>query len=113
MYTVTNICGTTHANYNIAIKSDCPSGIKPTSRESGKIMVLPNPNTGSFRLILQSDQPQNVHYIITNLLGQKVKEFNAFSSKPTDINLNEPAGVYFISATTETGYWITKMDLVK
>ncbi len=67
------------------------------------LSVFPNPSQGSFTLNIASPEKENAVIVITNMLGEKVKEFTAITNTNTEIQLNTPPGIYFISATA--GKW--------
>jgi hypothetical protein len=67
------------------------------------IAIAPNPNKGSFTMNIQSDNNEEVQVEITNILGAKVKEFTATTNKEMNVTLDQPAGIYFISAITSQG----------
>ncbi len=65
--------------------------------------VFPNPGDGQFTLHISSASDEKVQLILNNLAGQKVKEISANTNQNTILDLNEPPGVYFISAVTAHG----------
>jgi hypothetical protein len=58
---------------------------------------------------LLSNNNEQAHIIITNIVGEKVKELTAATNNVVDIKLGEAAGVYFLSATTSTGTYVAKV----
>ena len=85
---------------------DCHLGIPvATGKGSDYISIFPSPNNGAFTINLSSNIIEDAHIIISNILGEIVKEFNIPSNKPAEIELHIPQGMYFISATTEHGKW--------
>ena len=111
-YIVTNGCGTDTATKVVAIKS-CPSRIASppsTSLKTGsQVTVWPNPNDGSFTLSLSSLTNEPAHITITNMVGDKVKEFTVATNTTVPVKLSTPAGVYFISAITGEGMYNAKV----
>lgn len=61
------------------------------------LSAFPNPNQGYFTLKLSSENQEDAQIIITSMLGEKIKEINTTTNKETDVQLNVPAGVYFLS----------------
>ncbi len=112
-YTVTNICGVSASvtyTVNVLAHSYCHTlvpGIAPVSDEA--LSVAPNPNNGSFTINLTSTVNEEVMVTITNLLGQKVKEFTTTTNKVTDIQLGEATGIYLLNATTANGRHVAKV----
>jgi len=111
VYTVTNTCGTASARHPIYIRpaAGCTSGEVPVNFIATELNVYPNPNTGTFTLSMASNTDEEAQIMITNILGAKVKEFIVTTNHITDVQLNTPGGVYFISAHTATGYYYKKV----
>ena len=65
--------------------------------------ISPNPSRGKFTLTLSSPNNEQAQLTITNLPGEKVKEQTIVSNKETEIQLQVPAGVYFVTAVTSIG----------
>ena len=110
-YTVTNSCGTLSATIPVNVISQviCALNVK-TSHEAGEaIEVYPNPNKGTFTLNLVSDKNEQAQIIVTNLVGEKVKEFTIQTNKVSDVQLNQAPGIYFLQATTSAGKNIVKV----
>ncbi len=114
VYTYTNVCGTAHAYFPLLISSHCHTGIStlPTSGEN-KIIIYPNPASGSFTLNLMTVQPEEVNYVITSLLGKIVKELKGSTNVPVTVQIDKPEGLYFISAITSTGNFESKVIIMK
>ena len=68
--------------------------------------------------IISTPQPETATITITNILGEKVKEFKATTSADTQVTLDAPAGIYFVtgvtSGSTQTEkvevYWVDKIN---
>ncbi len=104
-YKVTNTCGTATATHAVRVKG-CNVEVGSIPAPQG-ITIAPNPNGGSFTLTLPGN-PQPAHITITNLLGQKIKEFTT-ATTTQNIQLNSPHGIYFLSVTTASGEWCSKV----
>ena len=63
-----------------------------------KMSLYPNPTNGSFIFNLISASNSDVQIIVSNVLGQKVKELQVAANKETTIDLDAPAGIYFVTA---------------
>ncbi len=99
MYSVTNLCGTVTASFPVIVRSDCPNTTivnQYTGLAPGKISIYPNPGYGTFTAQLQSDNQEEVHFTITNIVGETIKEFTAVTNKPQTYNLpNQPVFISF------------------
>jgi len=91
--------------------NNCALQVNPlTGKVNEGVNVYPNPALkGEFTMNLSSAFSEDVHYIITNLVGEKIKDVTAISNTPVDVQLNAASGVYFISANTAHGNWSTKI----
>jgi hypothetical protein len=77
-----------------------------------KLVVYPNPShSGSFTLLLTSKTKEQMKILVTNILGQTVQTTTGLSNAPIMINMNTPAGVYFITATSAHGKWNSKITI--
>lgn len=99
-----------HATYPITI-NDCPdyTGVHNTAGFAGQFIISPNPNNGNFSLLLTSASTENVHIIITDIVGRVVAEANTTTNIPIQLGLNQPAGVYLVSALTNNLKITTKI----
>ena len=113
-YLVTNPCGSDTATYPVTVcfPIACTSGTNNLKTVPPELSVFPNPNTGSFTLYLTSATKEDARITISNVLGSKIQQQTVTPGKETEINLNVPAGVYFLSATIE-GMKITKQLLIE
>ncbi|HKR03257.1 MAG TPA: right-handed parallel beta-helix repeat-containing protein [Bacteroidia bacterium] len=85
-----------------------PVGIDFIASEENKIIVYPNPNQGSFLIDISSLSNLKTHLTITNLIGEKIKDINLTSGK-TELKLEQPAGLYFVTLSTEREIYTTKI----
>jgi len=113
-YSVTNSCGTADTTFLINVLSPglCPSAVPAINPvHPFTVKVYPNPNDGVFTILITSDQEEQAIITITNIVGEKVKEFTIATNKAGDIKLYEPMGVYILSATTSHGKYVTKIKI--
>jgi len=69
----------------------------------GSINLFPNPNQGSFTISVNTGFDEQAHIVITNLTGEQVTNTDAQTNAHVNINLNQPPGIYFVSAITAHG----------
>lgn len=103
-YKVTTACGTDSATYAMSVvaASACPTAVmNAPEAEEPVLKVFPNPNSGSFSLVLHTEAAQKAHVTITNVLGVRVQEFDMLSNTTQDISLAPPPGIYYIFVDTE------------
>ena len=73
------------------------------------IQVTPNPGYGKFSLNIPASSRQNSKVVITNIIGQVVKEMQADTNNPTEVTLDVPRGIYLVTALTTEGKYTTKI----
>ncbi len=111
IYSVTNVCGTDNAIWVLNIIKCDFTNVPVVANSSSQLLVFPNPNEGVFTVNLLSDYHEQLSIMITNLLGQKVKEITAVTNNPVNIKLDVAAGVYLISGTTAHGKYVGKVTV--
>ncbi len=80
---------------------------------TGSMSILPNPNTGTFKLTLATPTNEKATVIVTNAVGQKVKELVVNTNEANEVLLDTAAGVYFITANTKTGRFSSRVVVAK
>jgi hypothetical protein len=105
-YVATNACGTASETFVVTIYPDSicyPVSVQTTTANETALSVFPNPNNGSFSMQLTSPTSGSVHFVITNILGEKIKETDSDTNTPAAVTLNVAGGIYFVSAITADG----------
>ena len=111
-YKVVNACGTgtVTSTVNVHAAGTCSTSFANLPTISGaELSVFPNPNAGSFMVNLLSDNVEMVHVTISNMVGSKVAEFVANSNHETEVRINQPSGIYILTATTERGSYVARI----
>jgi len=108
IYTVTGTTCKSEATKSIYIM-DCRTLVKNVSSANAKMDIYPNPNRGTFTINIASEKDENIRVSITDITGKKVNDFNIATNKPATIKLNQPAGLYFLSANTKDGRYNAKI----
>ncbi|UTW62149.1 T9SS type A sorting domain-containing protein [bacterium SCSIO 12741] len=100
---VTNTCKTGSEGMNLNSVEQQPSS-------SGKIILYPNPNSGSFQLEFSGGfEQESWNVVVFNLQGKVISQKMNVSSKTMTFNLNEiPRGVYFIRVFNSTHHFRMK-----
>ena len=102
-------CGGASDSTTVSVTvSNCALAATAIKLPTQSLNIYPNPNNGSFVCNLTSADCREVSYIITNLLGEKIKEITTFTNTSVNIETGLPAGVYFITATTGSGNYNTR-----
>lgn len=81
---------------------------KQEVKHETSIVAMPNPSVGIFELKINEVSNENAKVIITNILGQKIKEFEVKTNAIYMLNIDVP-GLYLINATTTHGSACTKL----
>ncbi len=100
-YSLTNTCGTAHKSWRVSLPGG--SGVKLTVDKSSAMAVYPNPTTGAVTIKLSSDVEEDADIVITNVVGATVHQSKITTNKEYTVKIDQPAGLYFIAATTKAG----------
>jgi hypothetical protein len=113
-YTVTTSCGTatTVLPFKVRTYSVCPVGVF-NQAAINSFNVYPNPGDGHFVVKLSSDINEDVRMIVTNVLGEKIKEIQATANSPQRVDIDVPSGIYFFYASSARGEWKTKVVVAR
>lgn len=110
-YKVSNFCASNvDSTFTMSI---IPESIKITGSQNFTLSVTPNPSQGEFSMLLSSATTEEATIVITNMTGEKVKEVKAMTNKEFKVMMDEPAGIYLLSATTASGKYSAKIAISK
>ena len=88
---------------------NCALGINGNSYSNDWLFIVPNPNLGTFTVRLTSVVNEEMEITVTNMVGEKVKEFQSVTNIPASVQMNVPAGIYFLTAKTSHGITTSKI----
>ena len=111
-YTVNTHCGIADTSFVIDMQPAI-NGVKEVTGNSSLLNVYPNPSMGDFTINLASGLTEQAVVTVTNIVGEKVKEFNITTNQPTELSLDQPDGVYFINTATSTGKYSAKITITR
>jgi hypothetical protein len=110
MYSATTTCtGSTTSVVTTSSSGNCVSGVGDPFALAKELRIFPNPNKGTFSLDVPGTIDEEAHIIVTNIVGEKVKEFDLTTNAVNNVSLGQPAGVYFLSATTLNSKYFVKI----
>lgn len=115
-YALANACGTyadTFALTVINCDTAVISGINVINSQNNGLNIFPNPNTGSFSMTLANSAYTTANCVITNMIGEKVQDLTINAGKQTDIKLNAPAGLYFVTVTSGNEKYTSKLVITQ
>jgi hypothetical protein len=111
-YFVTNLCGTGTATHIISVHAagTCTSGILMAGGPEEGLKVYPNPaREGNFTVSISSDEDEDVHIVITNIVGAVVKESTTKTNINAEISLNKAPGIYILTAISAHAKYVAKV----
>ncbi len=77
------------------------ASVKNTAPATQGVSVYPNPAHGTFTIrVAATVAAPDAQVVITNVLGEKIKEFQIPVNKTIDVDVYTPPGLYFITAVT-------------
>ncbi len=84
--------------------------VENMTNESPQITLSPNPTTsGTFTLNVNTAVQETAKITITNVTGSTIKTLQSETNTAMDIQLNVPAGLYFVTVVTAHGVWSEKV----
>ncbi|MBL7691710.1 MAG: T9SS type A sorting domain-containing protein [Flavipsychrobacter sp.] len=101
-YVATNTCGSTTKTFTVELHGSS-SGVNGVAAEGSSLNVFPNPSQGTLTVNISGVANEQAKVVITNIAGQTVKEFTAVNNTNVNVSLNEPAGVYLLTAIAADG----------
>lgn len=110
-YIFTDDCGSDSVIFAINIRSAASCGLSVTSETTDEcnLKIFPNPTTGRFSLTFTGNVAELVNISIYNIIGEKIKEIYLPPSTITDVDLNQPPGLYIVIANSETIHLTSKI----
>jgi hypothetical protein len=89
--------------------------IENATELSNTFSVFPNPNNGNFNVLMTTDNVNNnATLVITNILGQVVREFSLTNDNGiinTEINANLSTGIYFVKLQVGSEVNVAKISV--
>ena len=90
-----------------------PEGINKLSAPLQSLTVYPNPSQDLFTINVVAYTNEQAQIIIINAIGQTVKEISTFTNTLTTVQLNQPPGIYYLSAITLHGITNKVINVIK
>ena len=111
VYYATNTCGTSTDTFFIILP--VVAGVKDVNGSSVTFNIIPNPNSGAFVMNLVSGYDEIAHVVVTNMIGETVKEIEVPTNKMVTTTLDQPAGIYMLNAVTAHDRFSAKITIAK
>ena len=73
------------------------------------LQIWPSPNNGTFTILLPAPTTESIQILITDIIGQTIKETTATTNKNTPIQLDAPPGMYFVTTSSAQGKQTAKI----
>ena len=118
-YTMVGECSSAGAVFPMTVLAvhQCNESVSSLSTglgQAGEILrVWPNPSDGTFSVVLSSDVDEIVKILISNIVGEKVREVSGVTNTVMEIKLNDASGVYFINASASGSTYVAKVAIGK
>ena len=74
--------------------------VKNITKQFAEMEIYPNPSSGRFMVHIVCDRQEQVSLYIMDMAGRRVKEITVATNKPEEVNIDAPAGVYFVTIKT-------------
>lgn len=101
-YTARNTCGTRSKTDTVRLPGTTSiNGVAVAN--TTKLNVYPNPSQGALTLNITAAASESVMVTVSNVTGQTVKELSVMTNTPTALTLDQPAGIYLLTAVTADG----------
>jgi len=108
-YTLHNACGATTTTQDVVVEPtsycavDTVTAVDATATAKEGLSIFPNPNNGAFTLNISSGTNSSATVVITNAVGEKIREFSTNTNQAIDVQMDSPAGLYFVRVSTANG----------
>jgi hypothetical protein len=111
-----NDCGTGEWSDPLAIYVENTVGLEENT-VTASVFIYPNPNSGSFKMILRNQRSAPLKINVINALGkiiysEIIEDFKANANIPVNI-LHCPPGMYFLIIEDQTGLSVNKIIIQK
>jgi hypothetical protein len=90
-------------NVRVICPKCMPLAIAAIASAGRALHIWPEPNNGAFMLYVSSVVNEPAKIVIINTMGQKITERTISTNQKTEISLDVPPGVYFVTAVTGQG----------
>ena len=98
---------------NLIRRIGWPEGLINILASSQSILVYPNPSKNLFTVEVLSPIIEQIQIMVTNQLGQIVKEASAYTNTPLTIYLDQFSGIYLLTAITSNGIQSKTITMIK
>lgn len=100
-YTRSNTCGTRTRTFTIHLPG--VTEVKSVGNGVANLSIFPNPTQGALSVNITSAETEEVVMTLTNVTGQVVQEIKVKTNTPTNVVIDQPAGMYILNAVTKDG----------
>ena len=115
VFTATNACGSVFGIKSVFVRSHDTCLLQTQEALVGNtgLLIYPNPGAGKFNCIFSSNAQTPVHLVITDLVGNVVKETQALTNREFEFNLEVPSGMYFYTANDGEQRYSGRLQVIK
>ena len=116
-YTVSGSCGNVAAKFPIVILTqhicDSLTLVYNLGAETPLVNIYPNPNKGNFMVEVNSANNEKVDILLSNVLGQQLKEYTGYCNHKIEIAADLPPAVYIITVSTPHSKFSGKITITR
>ena len=104
---------TTHHGCTQKTYYNVPTAIRNISAVQMALTAQPNPNNGTFSIVLSAPVDQQVRYTVTDMTGKTIREWTSWTNRREQLNMDVASGLYFVSATSGGQQFTEKVVVVR
>ncbi len=112
-YTLSNACGSAVTAFPITVYSighcDSANGVNNVVANAATFSVYPNPARSAVTFNMQSQSHESVVITLSNIVGEKVKEWTIQPNVPSEQDLDLVPGVYVVTAIDGNVRYVTRL----
>ncbi len=102
-YTVRNACGTSTATIDVQVVNCANLSVAEPARLAQTLSIAPNPNSGSFSVLVNTDQNEMLSATILDVTGKVLSNVDIVPNCQNPLQLTLAPGIYLFSVETRFG----------
>jgi sugar lactone lactonase YvrE len=91
------------------VGNNMPNSVISLQANKQHVSVYPDPNDGQFSVLVQGKPSESFVMAITDLTGRLVTTQSGKCNLPLHVAIEQPSGVYLLTASTSTGRYNQKV----
>ena len=114
-YDLTNACGSFEKTIDITVincDTSIVTGVGNLTIDNAT-NIYPNPSAGSFVIPASMLAGGHAQCVITDIMGNVIKSFTLETAEATNVALNVPSGIYFVSVTSSRSKRVSRLVITQ